>query len=600
MNQKIKPEIIQRITDVDIEVLADSISLSPIQTRIVAHRLIQKESHDGQYLQNIVHSSLKNIAPPSLLKDGDKAVKRIAQAILERQIIGLLTDYDVDGITSHAILFYSLRDFFGVDEKNIQHLIGHRIDDGYGISQGLVDKILAQEQLPDLIITADCGSSDEGQIKQLKEQGIDVIVTDHHAIPQEGIPLSALATINPTRDDCAYPDNTIAGCMVSWLLMSLLRSELISEKLIAEKSPKLSGLLDFVSLGTVADAVSLSSPVNRAVVNAGLKVMNQLLRPCWQATKKLLDRDFQVFTAEDLGFQIGPRINARSRMSDPHKALHFLCADNLYQASQHLKDLDQDNQTRKDTEKHMLQIAYRLAEQQLKNLSWCLVIYHEEFHAGVQGIVASRLIEKFGRPVIVLSPTKDESKLTGSARTIPIIHIRQAIEQVANETENLVLGFGGHKGAAGLKLDSRKVDEFSQLFDQAVKKQLIEQQVDSSEQLRPQILSDGVLAEDELSFQTISELKLLEPYGREFEAPVFEGDFLVQNIRVIGADGIHLMIQLATESHSFRSVWFRALEKKTDFLPVKEGEMVHVLYQLKENYYRGNFSIQLHIINTFD
>ena len=598
MNQKIIPEIIQRTPSTDIEALSGSFSLSAIQARIVAHRLNLDKSQDGQYLHSIVQSSLKNIAPPSLLKDIDKAVKRIALAIKEQQVIGLLTDYDVDGITSHAIMFHALRDFFGVDEVKLQHLIGHRIDDGYGISQGLVDKILAQDLLPDLIITADCGSSDEEQIKQLTAQGIDVIVTDHHAIPQQGIPLSALATINPTRDDCDYPDVTIAGCMVSWLLMSHLRTELINTDNLDKNSAKLSGLLDFVSLGTVADAVSLSSPINRAVVNAGLKVMNQLQRPCWQAMKKLLERDFQVFTAEDLGFQIGPRINARSRMSDPYKALYFLCEDNLYQAGQHLKDLDIDNQSRKETEKEMLQVAYQLAEQQLNKLSWSLVIYHQDFHAGVQGIVASRLIEKFGRPVIVLSPTNDKDKLTGSARTIPIIHIRQAIEQVANEADNVVLRFGGHKGAAGLKLNAQSVEEFSLLFDKAIEKQLIDKRTDSNEQLRPQILSDGELSEDELSFQTISELRLLEPYGREFEAPVFEGDFLVQNIRIIGSDAVHLMIQLATESHSFRSVWFRALDKKGDNLPIMEGDIVHVVYQLKENYYRGNFSIQLHIINA--
>jgi len=597
----LKPEIIQRSSDIhsaDVEALAHHLSLSTIQARIIANRLTKAVgASDHESIDQVVHTSLKNIASPSRLKDSDRAVKRIARAIENNEVIGLLTDYDVDGITSHAILFHALRDYFGVDETRLQHLIGHRIEDGYGISQGLVEKILAHEPLADLIITADCGSSDELQIRQLKDQGIDVIVTDHHTIPQEGVPVSALTTINPTRDDCDYPDTTIAGCMVTWLLMSHLRNALIDRQLIDNNSPKLSELLDFVSLGTVADAVSLSSPVNRAVVTAGLKVMNRLKRPCWQAMKQLLDRDFQVFTAEDLGFQIGPRINARSRMSDPYKAFHFLCATTLHESSQHLKNLDQDNQIRKETEKEMLLMAYCIAEQQLKTLSWSLVIYNEQFHAGVQGIVASRLIEKYGRPVIVLSPTKDENKLTGSARTIPSIHIRLAIEQVANETEGMVIGFGGHKGAAGLKLNARMLDQFSVLFDKAIAKQLSDNGIYSDEQLRPQILSDGELSEEALSFQTISELKLLEPYGREFEAPIFEGDFLIQNIRIIGADGIHLMLQVATESQSFRAVWFRALEKKGDQIPFKEGDNVHVVYQLKENYYRGNFSIQLHIVN---
>ncbi|MCU7939665.1 MAG: single-stranded-DNA-specific exonuclease RecJ [gamma proteobacterium symbiont of Bathyaustriella thionipta] len=564
--------------------------MSPLQARIVANRLPSKDLED--LLEQIVDASLKNIAPPSLLQDSDRAVKRIAQAISKGEIIGLLTDYDVDGITSHAILLYALRDFFGVPENKIQHLIGHRIDDGYGISQGLVDRILNDSQvLPDLIITADCGSSDEKQIAQLKDKGIDVIVTDHHAIPQEGIPLSALATINPTRDDCAYPDNTIAGCMVSWLLMSHLRSELITTKVLTADTPKLATLLDFVSLGTVADAVSLLSPTNRAVVKVGLKVLNQLQRPCWQAIKKLLERDFQLFTAEDLGFQIGPRINARSRMSDPYMALHYLCAPTLHESMQHLQELDKDNQHRKETEKDMLEIAFRLANEQLDTQLWSLVVYHEAFHAGVQGIVASRLMEKFGRPVIVLSPTNEAGKLTGSARTIPVIHIRDAIEQVARTHPEIVLKFGGHKGAAGLKLNSSRLDEFKVLFDNA-----IEQQLNSGDDLRPVIHTDGELSEDELSYETIAELKHLEPFGREFEVPVFEGDFKVQSIRVIGADGIHLMLQLATDSHSFRAVWFRALDNKKDPFPFIEGQFIHAAYQLKENYYRGNFSIQLHII----
>ncbi len=598
------PKILSRSSHIDETMLtqfAQTLSLSPLQARIVANRVglsnylsnkeLNKEQSSYQQLSEIVHTSLKNIAPPNLLKDSDRAVKRIAQAINNDEIIGLLTDYDVDGITSHAILMHSLRDFFGVADNKIQHLIGHRIDDGYGISQGLVNRILDQKVLPDLIITADCGSSDELQIKQLKAQNIDVIVTDHHAIPQEGVPQSALATINPTRDDCAYPDNTIAGCMVSWLLMSQLRTELIASEIISADTPKLSGLLDFVALGTVADAVSLSSPVNRAVVNVGLKVMNQLQRPSWQAIKKMLDRDFQIFTAEDLGFQLGPRINARSRMSDPYMALHYLSAATLQESMHYLLELDKDNQTRKETEKDMLEIAYELAKKQLTTQKWSLVIYHEKFHAGVQGIVASRLMEKFGRPVIILSPTNDSAKLTGSARTIPGVHIRDAIEQVANECPDIILGFGGHKGAAGLKLSSQAVDEFKLLFDKSVERQLT-----AGDDLRPIIYTDGELAESELSFQTIAELKHLEPYGREFEVPVFEGDFKVQSIRVIGSEGNHLMIQLATDSHSFRAVWFRALEKKNDPFPFADGQFIHAVYQLKENYYRGNFSIQLHII----
>jgi len=588
------PEIIARIPQVDVAELIQRLSLSPIQARIVTNRM---ESLQWD-VDDLVTASLKHIAPPNLLKDSDSAVERIAQAIKNQQTIGLLTDYDVDGITSHAILFFALKDYFNFPEAKIQHLIGHRIDDGYGISQGLTDRILAMDEMPQLIITADCGSSDEGQIVQLKEQGIDIIVTDHHAIPQEGIPLSALATINPTRDDCQYPDATIAGCMVSWLLMSYLRARLIDDGVLETSAPKLSALLDFVSLGTVADAVSLSSPINRAVVKAGLKIINQLQRPCWQAMHKLLERDFQPFTAEDLGFQIGPRINARSRMSDPYMALHYLCAPSISESMSQLSGLDKDNQIRKDTEKQMLDIALKLAGPQLKKLNWSLVIFDQAFHAGVQGIVASRLMEKYGRPVIIFSPTNDEQILTGSARTIPAIHIREAIETVANHQPGIISGFGGHKGAAGLKIKRDKIEQFCELFDQAVATQINASALDEHIALRPIIYTDGSLTEDEISFASIAELKGLEPYGREFEAPVFEGEFKVQSIRSIGAEANHLMIQLATDSFSFRAVWFRALDKKGDSFPFNNNDDIHAVYQLKENYFRGNFSVQLHIIHA--
>jgi len=602
----VTPRLIARTSHIEEQQLAEfgqRFSLSALQAKIVAHRIqaIGTAVLADEQIEHIVLASLKNIAPPHLLKDGDKAVQRIALAIKKGETIGLLTDYDVDGITSHAILLHALRDFFAVPQSHIQHLIGHRIDDGYGISQGLVERILSfaddnetnsdYSRLPDLIISADCGSSDEKRIAQLKAKGIDVIVTDHHAIPQEGIPQSALATINPTREDCHYPDVTIAGCLVTWLLMSYLRTALINNAVINDNSPKLSSLLDYVALGTVADAVSLASPINRAVVKTGLQVMNQLKRPCWQVIKKLLDRDFQQFTAEDLGFQIGPRINARSRMSDPYMALHYLCATDFAKSMRYLQELDKDNQDRKATEKDMLEIAFVLAKKQLADRAWTLVIYHKAFHAGVQGIVASRLMEKFGRPAIVLSPMTETDKLTGSARTIPQVHIRKAIEYVSNAHPEIVLSFGGHKGAAGLKIDSQYVVQFGELFDQAVA-----QQLSSGANLQPVIYTDGELAEEELTFETIAELRHLEPYGREFEVPAFEGDFIVQSIRSIGADGTHLMMQLATHEHSFRAVWFRALEQKNDPFPFVEGESIHAAYQLKENYFRGNFSIQLHII----
>ncbi len=581
------PQYKTRTSAYNISDLAQRCRITELQARIVANRCPSLE-----HLEKIISPSLKNLAAPALLKDSDKAVKRILQAIENGETIGLLTDYDVDGITSHAVLFFALRDYFNVPEQQLLHLIGHRIKEGYGVSEGLVERILELDKKPDLIITADCGSSDEININCLTKHHIEVIVTDHHSIPQEGIPQSCCAVVNPTREDCDFPDPSIAGCMVSWLLMSQLRGELIKTGMIDKGTPKLSALLDFVSLGTVADAVSLYSPINRAIVKSGLAVMNQLQRPCWKAMKTLLNREFEFFTTEDLGFLIGPRINARSRMSDPYAALYFLSAPSVAESMRHLQALDLDNEQRKEIEKEMLATAFRLARSQLEQHRFSFVIYHKDFHPGVQGIVASRLVEKFGRPVVVLSPGTQDGILSGSARTIDSVHVRQAIESVANKIDG-IRGFGGHRGAAGLKLDQQALETFRDLFDQAV-----EQQLGLNNELRPVIYTDGVLAESDLSFQTIAELKQLEPYGRGFENPVFEGDFLLQSIRAVGSDGTHLMMQLATETQSFRAIWFRALEHKNASLPFVEGQLIKAAYQLKENYYRENYSIQLHILHA--
>jgi len=524
---RMKKKILNHTPNKAVYVEAIESGLSELQARIIANR------SDSSCLDKaLVRPSLNVIAPPWQLADCVKAAKRLAQAIKEQQSIGILTDYDVDGITSHAVIYYALTNFFNVDKNLITSYIGHRIDDGYGISQGLVSKILANLDLPDVIITADCGSSDEERIKLLKQAEIDLIVTDHHAIPTTGIPSSAFAVVNPTREDCSYPDASIAGCMVSWLVMSQLRIELIDLGLIPTDSPKLSSLLDFVSLGTVADAVSLYSVINRAVVLSGLQIMNGLDRFSWQAMLQLLNKS--AFKVDDLGFQIGPRINARSRMSDPYQALVFLTAKDLAQASSSLGVLDQDNIQRRETEKGMLINARALAEQYLKKFAKTLVVYGDDFHPGVQGIVASRLVEDYGRPTIVFSPSSDPQVLTASARTINLVNIRNILQKMADSNDKILISFGGHKGAAGLKIKKENLSLFQTTFEKTV-----EMELSQDMQLYPTILTDGTLTSAQFSYDSIEQFELLQPYGRGFEAPCFNNVFEVHNLRQVGNEGQH-------------------------------------------------------------
>jgi len=586
-----KKIIAQYITNTDVYNQAIKQAYTPLQALIVANRYQQVD-----YVSQLIQPSLSLIEQPSQLADCLKASQRIIKAIKKGSHIGILTDYDVDGITSHAIIFFALRDFFHVKEENISSFIGHRIEDGYGVSQGLVDKILLEKKLPDIIITADCGTSDEKRISQLKQAGIDVIVTDHHAIPDTGIPQSAFATINPTRSDCVYKDKTIAGCMVSWLLMSQLRADLISAQLLDKESAKLSSLLDFVSLGTIADAVSLSSISNRAVVKAGLSIMNRAQRPCWREMLKLLDK--KAYSIEDLGFQIGPRINARSRMSDPFQALFFVTADTEEQACEALNKLDEDNKQRKLTEKEMLIKARFLAKEHIKQFNYSVIVFDDSFHAGVQGIVASRLVDQYGRPTVVFSVSSDVQIITASARTVASIHVRNILQEISQQQPDLLISFGGHKGAAGLRIKKNRLNEFKTLFDAQVEKQL-KISLDPAAhpiqcELKPIIQIDGSLTHQQLDYSSIIQLEQLQPFGREFEQPCFKNTFIVQFIRHLGKDGEHLSLLLVHEDQIIRSIWFNALEKG-EFPSFIGGDTVEVVYQIMKDDYRGDGHFQLNI-----
>ncbi len=581
------PKLVQRPINQALFQQAQAEGVHPLLARILAGRLDQVHAAS---LASLVEPRLAYLDPPSLLQDIDLACERLSLARRRQERIGILTDYDVDGITSHVVIYRALTEYFGVAPERLLSLIGHRMKDGYGVSDSLVNRILDQQPRPDVIITADCGSSDEARIARLKAAGIDVVVTDHHALPKEGPPSSALAVINPTRQDCNYPDPTLAGCAVSWLLMSALRAHLISQGELPADQPKLTALLPFVALGTVADCVSLGgSLANRALVTAGLELMNASDQPCWEAFRQLQGENFKNFTATTLGFQLGPRINARSRMADPYAALHFLLATNKETASQQLSLLDADNQERRYVEQQMTLEALKYAEQQVAEGMQSLVAYLAEGHSGVQGIVASRLVEKHGRPALVVTPGKEPGQLSASARSVPGVHIRDALQRVDDNHPGILLGFGGHQGAAGLTLRAAKLAELQQAFEQAVRAQL------GDRRLEPCVYTDGELAAELLTLETAQFLKKLEPYGREFEAPLFEGSFVVEDIRAVGAEQNHLLLQVSPEGSStlFKAIWFRALRQAGDAWPCVLGQKVRLAYRLEENHFRQQVSLQL-------
>ncbi|SPJ34113.1 single-stranded-DNA-specific exonuclease RecJ [Kushneria phyllosphaerae] len=559
--------------------------LTELQARILAGRLKDPRAP----VSALIAPALRYIEHPGKLCDATRGAERIARAVIDGEHIGIITDYDVDGITSHVVILRTLVELFGVPRKRLHSLIGHRINDGYGISSALVDKTLALSPRPSLIISADCGSSDEPRLARLKEAGIDVVVTDHHALPMEGPPASAFAVVNPSRADCDYPDATIAGCMVCWLLMSLTRTHLIEAGQLASDTPKLSPWLAYVALGTVADCVSLGdSAINRAVVTLGLKLINRMEAPCWRMMAERLGPDSTPFDAETLAFQMGPRINARSRLDDPYAALHFMLAEDDASARRYLNVLDDDNQSRKAIEADMAEQARGLAHQQLEQGARVLVVHLADGHPGVQGIVASRLVQAFGRPAVVLTQSPDPEMLTGSGRSVEGVHLRDALQRACELSPEALPRFGGHSGAAGVGVPVCQQDVFRHALATAIDEQL------NGRELYPLILSDGALESHQLALPILDELEALAPYGREFEAPLFEGRFVVDQARLVGSEGNHLMMTLDVGDQMVRAIWFRAVTPGEN-MPVAVGEEIRCAFRLSRNRYRGRESLQLMI-----
>jgi len=577
------PRLEPRPLDEAVYLRAQSEGLSELQARLLASRL---PDYTGE-LAPLVSPSLRYLVHPEKLADGRRAAERVAQAVAEGESIGILTDYDVDGITSHVVIRRTLVELFGVPEHKLHSLIGHRIHDGYGISLPLVDRTLSLKPLPTLVITADCGSSDEPRIARLKAAGIDVVVSDHHALPLEGPPPSAYACVNPTRSDCAYPDKTIAGCMVAWLLMSLARSVLVEWGALPEATPKLSPWLSYVALGTVADCVSLGgSPANRAVVSHGLTLINRMDAACWRAMAARLGADSVPFNAETLAFQMGPRINARSRLDDPYAALHFMLAESDGVANRQLEVLDQDNQSRKAIEADMAEEARALAAPALEANEPAVVVLLEDGHPGVQGIVASRLVQAYGRPAVVLTRAAAPNMLTGSGRSIEGLHLRDALQRTFELAPEALPRFGGHSGAAGVGVPREQLDTFKTAFLQAVSEQL------GDTPLYPRLWTDGELSTAQLSLATLEEIETLGPYGREFDPPLFEGRFIVEALRPVGAEGSHLMMELSMGAVTRKAIWFRALTPG-ELPSFGVGDTLHCAYKLNRNRWRGRESLQL-------
>ncbi len=548
--------------------------LSPLLRRLYAARGVQGPQE--------LERSVRGLLGYEQLDGIHTAVELLQKALRDRLRIMVVGDFDADGATSTALTVLSLRSM-GCSEIN--YLVPNRFDDGYGLSPEVVEQAAARGA--ELILTVDNGISSHAGVDLAHQKGIQVLVTDHH-LPGETLP-AAEAIINPNLHGCEFPSKSLAGVGVAFYLMLALRAALHKCGWFEEKGlpiPNLAEWLDLVALGTVADVVPLDAN-NRILVYQGLnRIRAGKCRPGIRALLEVANREARTLGASDLGFALGPRLNAAGRLDDMSIGVALLLSDDIAQARALASDLDALNQTRREIEQGMQVEALALCdklESSSDALPYGLAMYHPEWHQGVVGILASRLKERFNRPVIAFAPA-GEGILKGSGRSIAGLHMRDALERIDTLNPGLMMKFGGHAMAAGLSLEEAKFDEFRARFAE-----LVGEWLDPSH-LEGVIWSDGELAGQELTIDTAEMLRDGGPWGQAFPEPTFDGRFRILQQKLLKERHLKLMIEPIGGGPLLDGIAFNI---DPTFWPDSSVREVELAYRLDINEYRGNRSVQL-------
>ncbi|EOY5053640.1 single-stranded-DNA-specific exonuclease RecJ [Serratia marcescens] len=549
-------------------------SLPPLLRRLYALRGVQAEQE--------LERSVKGMLPWQQLDGIDDAVSLLQQALADGRRIMVVGDFDADGATSTALTVLALRSMGGAA---VDYLVPNRFEDGYGLSPEVVEQAAARGA--ELIVTVDNGISSHAGVDVAHTKGMQVLVTDHH-LPGETLP-AAEAIVNPNLRGCAFPSKSLAGVGVAFYLMLALRARLRDSGWFEQRTlamPNLAELLDLVALGTVADVVPLDAN-NRILVYQGLnRIRAGKCRPGIRALLEVANRDARQLAANDLGFALGPRLNAAGRLDDMSIGVALLLSDDIAQARMLANDLDALNQTRREIEQGMQVEALQLCDQLERTsteLPYGLAMYHPEWHQGVVGILASRIKERFHRPVIAFAPAGD-GILKGSGRSVPGLHMRDALERLDMLNPGLMMKFGGHAMAAGLSLEEAKFDEFRQRFGELVGEWL------DPAMLEGVIWSDGELAMQELSLTTAELLREGGPWGQAFPEPTFDGKFRILQQRLVGEKHLKLMVEPLGGGPLLDGIAFNV---DTTLWPDSSVREVELAYKLDVNEFRGNRNVQL-------
>ncbi len=550
----------------DIQRLSSELNIN----KVLSTLLIQRGIKTFDQAKAFFRPSLNDLHDPFLMKDMGKAVKRIDVAISKGEKILVYGDYDVDGTTSVALIYSFFRKYY----SKIDYYIPDRYSEGYGISYKGIE--YAELNKNKLVIALDCGIKAIDKIQFANDHGIDFIICDHHT-PGDKLP-DAVAVLDPERSDCNYPYKFLSGCGVGFkLLQAYCNVHSISFE-------ELWKYLDLVAVSVASDIVPITGE-NRILAFHGLKKLNENPRIGLKAVISIAGIEDKPITVEDIVFKIGPRINAAGRIESGKQAVNLLISENSEEAFLQCERINAHNQTRRNIDKHMTDDALKEIESFDGKYKFSTVLYNSSWHKGVVGIVASRLIENYYRPTIVL--TESNGLATGSARSVAGFDLYKAVSACSDLLES----FGGHMYAAGLTLKIENVHLLRDRFEETVSDLI------TTDQLIPQIEIDAELNLKDINTKFFNILRQFEPFGPENMNPVFFAENVVDNGygRVVGSGDEHLKLHLIQEDEPFNVYDGIAFGQAQHFQKINKGLGFDIAYTLNENTFRGKTSIQLNI-----
>ncbi len=552
------------------------------RTRDAAYEAVLAETESSELLRQLyaargvksakgLSASLADLLPPDSLTNNEKMAVLLADAIDKQQRILVVGDYDADGATASAVAVKGLR-AFGAE---VDFIVPNRFEYGYGLTPEIV--LLAQQQQPDILLTVDNGIASVAGVAKANALGMKVLVTDHH-LPGDTTP-DAACIVNPNQHGCGFASKNLAGVGVMFYVLMALRAEMRGRDIFDETRPEpnLSALLDLVALGTVADLVKLDAN-NRILVEQGLRrIRAGVCAPGILALLTVGGRDYQHANAQDMGFYVGPRLNAAGRLEDMTIGIQCLLAQTPDEATALATKLQQLNQQRREIEAQMQNDASVSLSEINVGKQFTLSLFEPDWHQGVIGILASRVKEHFHRPVIAFADAGDGT-LKGSGRSIKGLHLRDALDAVTKQQPDLIIKFGGHAMAAGLSIHQSSLATFAKAFETVVRQMINEADLESIVEV------DGQLPEEAMSFEMATRLER-QVWGQGFPEPLFMDAFEVLQQKIVGEK--HLKLVLKKSSQVIDAIYFN----QTDSV----GQTLQAVYQLQTNRFRDQENIQLMI-----